>query len=80
MFAHKVVVRLERKGHGGKTVTVVEGVLAAARDDVQTTLKKRLGTGARAEGDDVIVQGDVVERTAVLLTELGARVVVGTKR
>lgn len=78
-FAAKVVVRMQRKGHGGKTVTVVDGVLAAARDEVCSALKRALGCGARVEGDSVVVQGDMVERAASWLEARGAaKVVRGT--
>jgi translation initiation factor 1 len=75
-FSEKVVVRLERKGHGGKTVTVVSGVLASARDEVMGELKKKLGTGARDDGDDIVVQGDVVDRVIAWLQGAGAKKVV----
>jgi translation initiation factor 1 len=75
-FGEKVVVRLERKGHGGKTVTVVSGVLSSARDDVMGELKKKLGTGARDDGDDIVVQGDVVDRVIALLQAAGAKKVI----
>ena len=53
------------------TVTVVSGVLPAYREDIATALKKALGTGARVDGDDVVVQGDLVDRTlAALAREL----------
>lgn len=75
-FGEKVVVRLERKGHGGKAVTVVSGVLAGPRDDVMVELKKKLGTGARVDGDDIVVQGDVVDRVIAFLQAAGAKKIV----
>ncbi len=75
-FGEKLVVRLERKGHGGKTVTVVSGVLSSARDEVMAELKKKLGTGARDDGDDIVVQGDVVDRVIALLQAAGAKKVI----
>jgi len=75
-FGDKVVVRLERKGHGGKTVTVVSGVLPSARDEVMGELKKKLGTGARADDDDIVVQGDVVDRVIAHLQGAGAKKVI----
>lgn len=76
-FAGKLVVRKERKGHGGKTVTVVQGL--PDDDALLAELKRALGTGARREGDDVVVQGDVCERVRDWLVARGAkRVVVGT--
>lgn len=75
-FGEKVVVRLERKGHGGKAVTVVSGVLAGPRDDVMVEFKKKLGTGARVDGDDIVVQGDVVDRVIAFLQAAGAKKIV----
>jgi translation initiation factor 1 len=75
----KVVVRRERKGHGGKTVTRVEGLAplgAAGVEDVARRLKKALGCGATVEGDDVLVQGDQADRVADWLGREGARKVV----
>jgi translation initiation factor 1 len=75
-FLDKVVVRHERKGHGGKTVTVVSGVAVAARGDVCSALKKSLGCGARIDGDDVILQGELVDRVVAFLQARGARKIV----
>jgi translation initiation factor 1 len=75
-FGPKVVVRKEKKGHGGKTVTVVSGVLPAHVDDICGALKTKLGSGARIEGDDIVVQGDLVERIDVALVALGAKKIV----
>lgn len=75
-FGPRVVVRKEKKGHGGKTVTVVSGVLAAHLDDICGALKTKLGSGARIEGDDIVVQGDLVDRVDVALVALGAKKIV----
>jgi len=75
-FAEKVVVRKEKKGHGGKTVTVVSGVVAACRSEMATALKKALGTGAREDGDDIVMQGDLVDRVIAALEKEGARTIV----
>jgi translation initiation factor 1 len=75
-FLDKVVVRHERKGHGGKTVTVVSGIAPAARDALCGALKKALGCGARVEGDDVVLQGELVERAMAFLQARGAKRIV----
>jgi len=72
--AAKVVVRKERKGRGGKTVTVIAGLgdpKARAK-----ALGKVLGTGARVEGDTVVVQGELVERVATWLEQQGVKRIV----
>lgn len=76
--AKKIVVRRERKGHGGKTATRVEG-LAASPAELETLArdwKRALGCGASVDGADVLVQGDQVERLVALLEARGARKVV----
>lgn len=65
----RLIVRKERTGRGGKTVTRVSGGQSAVHDleGWARELKRALGCGATVEGDDVCVQGDQVERVAQLL-------------
>ncbi|MGK0483891.1 MAG: translation initiation factor 1 (eIF-1/SUI1), partial [Planctomycetota bacterium] len=80
-----VVVRHERKGHGGKTVTVVDlsrvdTLASGAPDALAKELRKALGAGARAGDQEVTVQGDLVERVARHLGDKhGVRVTLGTR-
>ena len=70
------VLRLEKKGRGGKTVTVVAGLprntafLAALASE----LKKACGTGGTAAEESVEIQGDQRERLRPLLAAKGWRV------
>lgn len=69
-------VRHERKGRGGKIVTLVEGLEplgADAREDLARRLRKALGCGAVVEGETVVVQGDQRPRVAEWLTDAGAK-------
>lgn len=75
-FLEKVVVRFTRKGHGGKTVTVVTGVAPHALDSVCTEMKKALGVGARVEDGAVVLQGDLVSRAIQFLEKKGATKIV----
>ena len=68
---------MERKGRGGKTVTVIDGVSAAQMKGVAKALRKHLGTAARVEGNDIVVQGDLRDRVASWLRAHGARDVRG---
>lgn len=70
-WAPKVVLRRTRKGRGGRTVTLIEGI-EAGHDEVLAQVKEKLGVGARREGDDVVVQGDQVDRLAKWLEGLDA--------
>lgn len=79
--ATKLVVRRERKGHGGKTATRIEGLVGSTREleEAVRDVKRALGCGATLDGRDVVVQGDQGERLLAFLAERGARkVVVGS--
>jgi translation initiation factor 1 len=71
----KLSVRRERKGRGGKTVTVVSGISgsSAALAELLRDWKKRLGRGARLEDGQVVVQGDCVEKLREFLAARGAK-------
>jgi translation initiation factor 1 len=72
------VVRRERKQRGGKTVTRVARLELGADElkRLARAMAKALGCGAKVEGEDIIVQGDQVERAARWLERRGARRVV----
>jgi translation initiation factor 1 (eIF-1/SUI1) len=76
-----VVVRREKKGRGGKAVTVIEGAGLAGRDleELARACAKSLGAGARVEDGTVVVQGEQEERVVALLVSRGIeRVIRGT--
>ena len=72
----RVVLRRERKGRGGKTVTVVEGVPVLIAERLARALRKGLGCGARVEEGAVVLQGDQVERSAAWLIVRGVKKVI----
>jgi translation initiation factor 1 len=73
----KLVVRREKKGRGGRTVTVLFGVQGDLPAFAKT-LRKALGCGASVDGETIVLQGDLTSRTRDHLTGLGAkRVVIG---
>jgi translation initiation factor 1 (eIF-1/SUI1) len=72
-FEGKVVVRREKKGRGGKTVTRISGVAPADREPAMDRLKRALGCGASLEGQDVVLLGALVDRAADWLEAAGAR-------
>jgi translation initiation factor 1 len=78
--ATKIVVRREKKGRGGKTATVVEGIKLppSGLERIARELKRALGCGATIEDGTIVVQGDMGTRIERWLTARGAkRVVVG---
>ncbi len=78
-LAGKVVVRRERKGRGGKTVTVIDGKALAAQDlpALAKRLRKALGAGAQIENSSLVVQGDQRDAAKKWLEREGATVVLG---
>jgi translation initiation factor 1 len=68
-----VIVSIERKGRGGKTVSILKGVMSppAGKQALLKLLKTRLGTGGALKDDELEIQGDHRDAIVVLLTELG---------
>jgi translation initiation factor 1 len=66
----KVTVRLERKGRGGKSVTVIDGLQMRQKERgaLLKQLKTKLGTGGTVKDASLEIQGD--HRDA-LMAELG---------
>ena len=56
----RVRVYIEKKGRGGKTVTLIKGTDLDNNGlkDLTKRLKTVCGVGGKAEGDNVMVQGD----------------------
>jgi translation initiation factor 1 len=76
----RAVVRMERKGRGGKEVTVVEQLELPQkeREVWLKALKGALGCGGVVEEDALVLQGDQRERLPALLEARGVRrVIVG---
>lgn len=66
-------LRLETKGRGGKSVTVVDGLPRneAFVQELAKALKKALGTGGTVLGDAIELQGDRRERVREILAARG---------
>jgi len=74
----RAVVRLERKGRGGKTATVIEK-LDLRPGDLEAwllDLKRSLGCGGAVEGQALVLQGDLRDRAAARLQARGVKKVV----
>lgn len=71
-----VRVRRERKGHGGKTVTVIDGVIGndAELAALAQQLKKLCGSGGTVKDGNIEIQGDHCEKVMAKLTALGYKV------
>ena len=76
----RAVVRMERKGRGGKEVTVVEHLELGPADLERwlKALKGALGCGGVVEGEALVLQGDQRKRLPEILEARGIkRVTVG---
>ena len=71
-----IVCKYEKKGHGGKVVTLLEGYTGVKEDfkALAKTLKSRLGVGGSIKGDAIVIQGDHREKVVNLLLEMGFKV------
>ena len=67
------MVRYERKGHGGKEVTLIEKLNLSEDelDDWLKLLKNRLGCGGKRVETTLVVQGDQRKRVQAFLAERG---------
>jgi translation initiation factor 1 len=69
-------LRVEKKGRGGKTVTVVDGLPrnAAFLKDLSLELKRACGTGGAAVDGAIELQGDLRDRARAFLVRKGMTV------
>jgi translation initiation factor 1 len=76
----RAVVRIERKGRGGKEVTIVEK-LGLSPTDLERwckELKQALGCGGAVDADAIVLQGDLRDRIGAVLEKKGVgRVTIG---
>lgn len=73
----KVTFQYERKGHGGKEVTVVRGLGDVSQEEqmsILQALKKNLGVGAWFVDNLLLVQGDQTPRLTKWFAAAGYRV------
>lgn len=66
----KLSIFKERKGRGGKTVTIITGYTCSDErlEEIASELKRKLGVGGSARGGEILIQGDHFDR---LKRELG---------
>ena len=68
-----VLVMLDRKGRGGKSVSVIKQVMSlpAGKEALLKLLKTKLGTGGTIKDGDIEIQGDHRDTIVAILKELG---------
>ena len=69
----KLRVSIEKKGRGGKTVTLITGFIGREDDlkELGRTLKTKCGVGGSAKDGEIIIQGDFKQRVIELLKAEG---------
>jgi len=71
-----VRVMRDRKGRGGKTVTVIDGVMGSEAEltTLAQQLKKLCGSGGTVKDGNIEIQGDHCDKVMAKLTALGYKV------
>ncbi len=69
----KLRVGIEKKGRGGKTVTIIKGFIGSEEDlkDLSKWLKTKCGVGGSAKEGEIIIQGEFKQRIIELLKAEG---------
>lgn len=69
----KLRVSIEKKGRGGKTVTVIKGFTGTENDlkDLGKLLKTKCGVGGSTKDGEVLIQGEFRQRIIDLLKAEG---------
>lgn len=69
----KLVIRMEKKGRGGKTVTVVEGFNGSedACESLGKELKSHCGCGGSVDEGIILIQGDQRKKVMEFLRNKG---------
>ena len=67
----KLRVAIEKKGRGGKTVTVINGFIGKEDDlkELAKLLKNKCGVGGSVKDGEIIIQGEVKEKVLNILRE-----------
>lgn len=69
----KLRVAIEKKGRGGKTVTVVSGFIGKEDDlkELGKMLKTKCGVGGSVKDGEILIQGEFKQRVVDLLKSEG---------
>ena len=69
----KLRVSMEKKGRGGKTVTLIKGFIGTENDlkELGKILKTKCGVGGSVKDEEIIIQGDFKQRIIELLKTEG---------
>lgn len=73
MSKQKLRVSIEKKGRGGKTVTLVKGFVGKDEDlkALSKSLKTKCGVGGAVKDNEIVIQGDLRDKVVSLLKTFG---------
>ncbi len=65
----ELILKLEKKGRGGKTVVIIENFIGSenALKDLAKEIKNHCGTGGSIKDGAILIQGDVRDKIIVFL-------------
>ena len=71
----RLTIAYERKGRGGKEVTIIRGFTVSHEEvsAIASKLKSKLGTGGSARGGEILMQGDRREKVREVLSDMGVK-------
>ena len=69
----RVRIFLDKKGRGGKKVTIIRGLELQDDDlnDICKKMKTKCGVGGSSKNSEILIQGDQRKRLLVFLHEMG---------
>lgn len=69
----KLRVSIEKKGRGGKTVTIIKGFIGNGNDlkELGKTLKTKCGVGGTIKDGEILIQGEFKQRIIDILKAEG---------
>ena len=73
MSKQKLRVSIEKKGRGGKTVTLVKGFVGKDEDlkALAKSLKTKCGVGGAVKDNEIVIQGDLRDKVVSVLKTFG---------
>lgn len=72
----KLIVSIDRKQRGGKSVTLIQGFIGTDDDlnQLAKLLKNKCGVGGSAKDGEIIIQGEHKQKIGDILTKEGYKV------